>query len=108
MPRLLVLLAALLLAPLSAAAQDFPLTVTHKYGTTEIPAKPERVLSLSFQNHDNLLALGVQPVGIRDWFGNQPNGVWPWAQEALGDAEPALLKGDINFEQIDQRQAERR
>ncbi|MBY6091623.1 ABC transporter substrate-binding protein [Maritimibacter alkaliphilus] len=99
MPRILALL-ALLLAPLAAAAQDFPLTVTHKYGTTEIPAQPQRVVTLSFLNHDNLLAIGVTPVGLRDWFGNQPSGVWPWAQDALGEARPTLLKGDINFEQI--------
>jgi iron complex transport system substrate-binding protein len=43
----------------------------------------------------------VVPVGIRDWYGEQPNAVWPWAQDALGDATPQVLPANaLNFEQI--------
>jgi len=39
---------------------------------------------------------------VVDWFGDHPHATWPWAQDALGDAEPAIV-GDttgINFEQV--------
>ncbi len=29
----------------------FPVTIQHKYGQTEIPEEPQRVLSLGFQEH---------------------------------------------------------
>lgn len=79
----------------------FPVTVEHKFGSTTIDEEPRRVVSVGFNEHDFLLALGVVPVGLRDWFGDQPNGVWPWAQDELGDAAPEVLSsGELNFEQI--------
>jgi len=47
------------------------------------------------------LALGVIPVGIRDWYGDQPYAVWPWAQDELGDAKPEVLSStEIDFEAV--------
>ncbi|RYH01683.1 iron-siderophore ABC transporter substrate-binding protein [Salipiger sp. IMCC34102] len=88
-----------LLAALPAAAQDFPLTLENKFGTTVIEEAPERVASLDFNGADNLLALGVQPVAIRYWYGDYENAVWPWADDRL-KTTPAILRGDLNFEQI--------
>lgn len=82
-----------------AAAQDFPLTIDHKFGTTVIEAVPERVASVDYNGADNLLALSVQPVAIRHWYGTYERAVWPWADELLEDT-PAILSGDLNFEQI--------
>lgn len=80
---------------------DFPVTIEHKFGETTIDAEPARVVSIGFNEHDFLLALGVTPVGLRDWYGEQPNSVWPWAQDELGDATPEVLPAsDLNFEQI--------
>lgn len=87
-------------AAISAGAQEFPLTLEHRFGTTLIEEKPTRVVSLSFAGHDNLLALGVKPVALRYWYGDDPFGVWPWAQEALGDHQPVVLEGELNIEQI--------
>lgn len=81
-------------------AADFPVTLEHKFGTTTIEKKPLRVVSLSFVGHDNLLAMGVKPIAVRYWYGDHPYSVWPWAQEALGDSQPVVLKGDLNIEQI--------
>ncbi len=62
---------------------------------------PERVISVGYNEQDAILALGVIPVGIRDWYGDQPYAVWPWAQDELGDAKPEVLSGTgINFEQV--------
>lgn len=77
-----------------------PIEISHVYGTTIIEKPPARVVSLSYIGHDFLLALDVIPVGLRYWYGQQPYAVWPWGQEALGDAEPTVLYGNIDVEQV--------
>lgn len=85
----------------AAPADAFPVTIEHKYGETTIDAEPQRVVSIGFAEHDGLLALGVIPVGVRDWYGEQPFATWIWAQDELGDAEPEVLPStELNFEQI--------
>jgi iron complex transport system substrate-binding protein len=80
---------------------SFPVTIEHKFGSTTIEEEPQRVVTVGFTDHDVVLALGVVPVGLREWYGDYERGVWPWAEELLGDAEPALLSSeDLNFEQI--------
>lgn len=78
-------------APEEAA---FPVTIAHKYGETTIESTPQRVVCLGLTDQDALLALGVVPVGVTYWFGDEElQGVYPWAQEYLGDAElPTVLK----------------
>ncbi|GAA3180031.1 iron-siderophore ABC transporter substrate-binding protein [Blastococcus jejuensis] len=46
-----------------SADAAFPRTVEHAMGTTEIPARPERVVVLDTGELDSALALGVTPVG---------------------------------------------
>lgn len=97
-------LAALLAAAVSPAfAQDFPVTIAHVYGETTIPSQPQRVVSVGLHEQDFLYALGVAPVGVREWFGDRPYATWPWAEDerlALG-AEPAVMEGDgINYEWV--------
>ncbi len=91
-------MAALMLA-VPASAQDYPQTFEHKFGTTVVDQKAERVVTLSYAGVDHYLALGIVPVGIQYWYGDYPFGVWPWAQEALGDAELVALN-EVNYEQI--------
>lgn len=95
-----VLAMLLALGASPAWADDFPVTITHMYGEAVIPKQPQRVVSLGFAGVDNILALGVKPVAVREWYGDFPHAVWPWAQAALGDADPVVLKGDLNIEQI--------
>lgn len=66
-------------------------TVTHKFGETTIPAPPQRVVSAGYTEQDDLLAVGVVPIAVTDWFGGEPFGVWPWAQPKLGAAQPVVL-----------------
>lgn len=89
-----------LLAP-GAAAATFPVTIGHKYGSTTIDARPERIVTVGLTDHDALLALDIVPVGTSEWFGGYPGSVWPWAQHKLGDQIPEAVGGDsINFEKI--------
>ena len=71
-----------------------PVTITHAFGETTIPEPPKRVVSAGFTGQDDLLALGVVPVAVTNWFGDQPFGVWPWAQSKLGNAKPVVLNLD--------------
>ena len=83
------------------AGGAFPATVTHQFGTTTVEEAPKTVVSLGWADADVLLALGVVPVGILDWFQAWPQGVGPWAQPKLNGATPTVLKGpEINFESV--------
>lgn len=75
----------------SAVAEDGSVTVTHAFGETRIPKPPTRVVSAGLTDADDLLALGVVPIAVTDWFGAEPFGVWPWAMPRLGSAQPVVL-----------------
>ncbi len=95
-----VLLAATGLAPaLPALAQDFPVTIEHKFGTTVIPAKPERVASVDHGGIGNLLALGVSPLIVREFRDNFPYTTPPWGRHLL-TTEPVVFAGDIDPELV--------
>jgi iron complex transport system substrate-binding protein len=74
-----------------AVAQDGSVTVTHMFGETKVPAAPKRVVSAGYTEQDDLLAVGVVPIAVTNWWGDQPFGVWPWAQPKLGGAQPEVL-----------------
>lgn len=95
------------LAPAIAAAQDFPVTIEHAFGTTTISERPERVAAVGWANHEVPLALGIVPVGFaRAWWGDDDgDGIHPWVEERLeelgaGDV-PLFDEGDgIDFEAV--------
>ena len=74
-----------------AVADDGSVTVKHMFGETRVPAPPKRVVSAGYTEQDDLLAVGVVPVAITNWWGDQPFGVWPWATPKLGGAQPEVL-----------------
>ena len=86
----------------SSGGATFPITVEHKYGSTEIPAEPKRVVTLGLSDQDAVLALGVKPVGAVDWFKEEPYGKWPWAKELWGDQPPEIVgeRDEYNMEKI--------
>lgn len=102
--------ALFILAPPPARADEsasFPIIVEHAFGSTVIEAKPERVATVAWANHEVPLALGVVPVGFAAAsFGDDDgDGVLPWVKEALDDigAEVPVLfdEGDgIDFETV--------
>lgn len=72
-------------------AKDGSVTVRHVFGETKIPAAPQRVVSAGFTGQDDLLAVGVVPIAVTEWFGGEPFAVWPWARPELAGAQPTVL-----------------
>ncbi|MFF5722391.1 ABC transporter substrate-binding protein [[Kitasatospora] papulosa] len=54
-----------------AEAGEFPRTVTHAMGSTSIEAAPERVVVLDVGEFDNVVSLGVKPVGYAPSEGDE-------------------------------------
>ena len=72
-------------------AKDGSVTIKHIFGETKVPAAPKRVVSAGFTEQDDLLAVGIVPIAVTNWWGDQPFGVWPWALPKLGGAQPEVL-----------------
>lgn len=93
----------------SAPAAAFPITVEHAYGETVIEAKPERVATVAWSNHDVALALGVVPVGFaaQTYGVTDGSGLHEWTATRLaelGGATPVLFDetDGINFEAVNE------
>jgi iron complex transport system substrate-binding protein len=79
-------------------AASFPAVVPHKFGETTVPEEPQRVVSVGVSEQDILLQLGVVPIAVTEWYGEQPNATWPWATDLLKGAEPEVLSTADGFE----------
>lgn len=85
-----------------AADASFPVTIEHRYGSTTLDARPERVATLGLQWTDVVLALGEDPIAhvSEDLAGE--GGIYPW-QAGLLDSSTGLTMtsaADIPYEQI--------
>ncbi|GAB3239819.1 ABC transporter substrate-binding protein [Kineosporia babensis] len=90
-------------ADADAASDAFPVTIEHKFGSTEIPAKPTKVVVVGLVEQDALLALGTVPIATTEWFGAKEGAIWPWATDKLGGAAvPEVLNSTdgIQFEKV--------
>ncbi|MEU6146905.1 ABC transporter substrate-binding protein [Streptomyces sp. NPDC047081] len=94
-------------APATAAADAFPVSIKHAFGTTVIEKKPTRVATIVWSNHDAALALDVVPVGIpKQTYGDQDgDGVLSWTAKkltALKAKTPTLFdeSDGLDFEAI--------
>mgnify|MGYP001271783180 FL=1 len=90
-----------------ANAVQFPIVIDHAFGQTVIEKKPERVVTISWANHDVALALGVVPVGFSEAnYGVQDeSGLLPWTKqklEELGVTQPNVFRDTdgLDFEAI--------
>ncbi len=73
-------------------------TITHRYGTTKVPVKPKRIVSLDTQWTDTLAALGHPPTAyLRD--PNLPDDL-PWRDATLRKAGTLHATTALPYEQI--------
>lgn len=74
------------------------LVVEHAMGKTEVPESPKRVVILTNEGTEALLALGIKPVGaVKSWLGD------PWYEHIADQMEGVQVVGtesDINLEAI--------
>jgi iron complex transport system substrate-binding protein len=72
--------------------------VEHAMGVTEVPEDPERVVVLTNEGTEALLALGVTPVGAANSWNGDP--WWDHIAEAMGDAMPVGTESAVNLELV--------
>ena len=88
-------------APAAGPAPGFPVTIQHAFGQTVVPTRPQRVVTVGYNDADFALALGVVPVGVRDFIGAFDETTRPWAQQALNGARPEMVGGnEIDIEKV--------
>ncbi|MUM21431.1 ABC transporter substrate-binding protein [Mycobacterium sp. CBMA271] len=75
----------------STSESNGAVVIKHAFGKTEIKAPPQRIVSAGYTEHDYLLALGIIPIAVTEWYGGFPFATWPWATDRLGTAAPEVL-----------------
>lgn len=93
-------LATMAAATVARPAFASDLRFTHAYGETVLDAPASRVVSLGYTGQDALLALGLQPLAVRYWFGDAPNAIFPWAEAYQEGPPPTVLTGEVSFETV--------
>lgn len=94
--------ALLAIFPVAAQESAFPVTIEHQYGSTTITAAPQRVVAIGYTEQDFLLALGVTPVAVRYWYGEE-DAILAWAEDKVEGDAPIVLNmpyGSLNYEAI--------
>lgn len=81
----------------SPSATVYPIKIKHALGETVIEKKPERLVTISWANHDVVLALGVVPVGFSaaNYGVQDKSGMLPWTAEKLkelGGETPTIFQ----------------
>src|SRR5262245_44435851 len=88
-------------AEATAAVDTFPVTITHRLGTVEIAAPPERIVALATSDIDTVYALGLTPVAI---MGSRyaPDGIYPWLSDYIDPEQTEIIPAteEVNVEQI--------
>lgn len=79
-------------ADIAAQEGTFPTKATHRFGTTTVPERPERIVIVGLTEQDTVLALGYKPIATTEWYGEHPGAIWPWARGAMGATNPKVLE----------------
>lgn len=82
---------------------SYPITIEHYFGETTIESKPERIVTLGWENQDTPLALGVAPVGCSaaNYGKVTDNNLHTWTDEAftaLGVDDPVVFNDVDGFD----------
>nr|WP_223275606.1 iron-siderophore ABC transporter substrate-binding protein [Paenibacillus elgii] len=75
--------------PAASAASE--LTINHAMGSSKVPAQPKRIVVLTNEGTEAVLALGFKPVGaVKSWSGS------PWYDHLKKDLDGVEVVGDEN------------
>ncbi|MEN0650151.1 iron-siderophore ABC transporter substrate-binding protein [Caldifermentibacillus hisashii] len=79
-------------------AKEDTITIEHAMGKTEVPKNPKKVVILTNEGTEALLALGIKPIGaVQSWTGD------PWYDHIKEDMEGVEVVGtesQVNLEKI--------
>ncbi|MFE5486974.1 ABC transporter substrate-binding protein [Streptomyces sp. NPDC056527] len=81
-----------------AEAGKFPRTLTHALGKTEIKSAPKRVVVLDVGELDNVVSLGIQPVGYAPAEGD--DGIPTYLKKDAGAPKSVGTINNLNLEAI--------
>ncbi|MBS3847624.1 iron-siderophore ABC transporter substrate-binding protein [Devosia sp. BSSL-BM10] len=91
-------LRSIALASLALVQPAFAREITHAMGTTDVPDSPQRIVVLTNEGTEALLAVGITPVGaVRSWLGD------PWYAHIAADMADVTVVGEesaVNLETI--------
>lgn len=74
-------------------------TIAHKFGETEVPDNPSRIVTVGWTDQDFVLPFGVVPVSSREFFEEYDD--YPWVKAATGGVGvPTWGSDEIDFEAI--------
>ncbi|MFJ5223698.1 ABC transporter substrate-binding protein [Streptomyces sp. NPDC088400] len=76
----------------------FPRTITHAMGTTELKKRPERVVVLDVGEFDNVVSLGIKPVGYAPTEGDE--GIPGYLKKGAGSPKDVGTINNLNLEAI--------
>ena len=76
-------------SPQKAAEPVNTITIQHAMGTTKVPTAPKRIVVLTSEGTEALLALGIKPVGA-----NQPFNGNPWYDHTKDKLQGVKMVGD--------------
>ncbi|MBC9712490.1 iron-siderophore ABC transporter substrate-binding protein [Streptomyces sp. TRM66268-LWL] len=81
-----------------AGPGEFPRTITHALGKTELKAQPKRVVVLDVGELDNVVSLGIKPVGYAPTEGD--DGIPEYLGKAAGSPKDVGTINSLNLEAI--------
>ncbi|WP_371529468.1 iron-siderophore ABC transporter substrate-binding protein [Streptomyces sp. NBC_01283] len=82
----------------TAKPGEFPRTITHARGRTELKARPERVVVLDVGELDNVVSLGIKPVGYAPTEGD--DGIPGYLKKDAGNPKDVGTINALNLEAI--------
>ena len=78
----------------------YPVTIDTSFGSVEIEEAPKRVVTIGFNGQDFALALGVEPVGVREFLGYDAANR-PWAPDSVrGEEIPTVGAEELDVEKV--------
>ena len=82
------------------STQAETVTISHKFGETQVPANPQRVVTVGWTDQDFVLPLGIVPVATRSFFEEYND--YPWVKETTDGKGVTTWGGEdtIDFEAI--------
>jgi len=76
-------------APADAASSEAPRVIKHAMGETTLTGTPERVVILTNEGTEALLAVGITPIGaVQSWIGD------PWYDHIKNEMQEVTVVGD--------------